>query len=74
VEKQFQFAFGDLVSVRISEPGRNWKLNLRHDIGIYVRQPAGSVDGAKVYFLYTGKVFDRLDVALLDIDEDAYRR
>jgi hypothetical protein len=74
VEKQFQFAFGDLVSVRIPDSNREWKFDLRHDIGIFVGQPYNSVDAGQVYFPYTGEVSVRTDLALLDIDEEAYSR
>ena len=39
LSKQFQFAFGDLVAVGIPKELRDWKFDLRNDIGIYVGQP-----------------------------------
>jgi hypothetical protein len=39
LSKKFLFSFGDLVLVRIPENHREWKFDLRNDIGINVGQP-----------------------------------
>ena len=72
--KSFQFAFGDLVAVHITKERRQWKFDLRWDVGIFIGQPEASVDAAIVYYPFDGKILIRTDVIKLDITDDAYRR
>ena len=72
--KSFQFAFGDLVAVHITKERRQWKFDLRWDVGIFIGQPEASVDAAIVYYPFDGKIFIRTDLIKLDITDDAYRR
>ena len=49
LNKSFQFTFGDLVAVHIPKERRDWKFDLRWDVGIYIGQPESSVDAAVVF-------------------------
>jgi Reverse transcriptase (RNA-dependent DNA polymerase) len=74
VKKKFQYSFGDLVSVGLAQRERDWKFDLRHDIAIYVGQSDHSVDSGLVYYPYTGQYFNRSNLKLVDLSEDAYHR
>ena len=74
VQKTFQFTFGDLVAVHLPKEKRNWKFDLRWDVGIYVGQPEHSVEAALVYFPFKNQLLVRTDVAKLDMPEDSYKR
>ena len=72
LEKSFQFAFGDLVAVRIPKERRNWKFDLRCDIGIYVGQPENTVDSGLIFYPFERSVKCRTDLVKLDISDEAY--
>ena len=36
LHKTFQFVFGDMVAVHLPKERRNWKFDMRWDVGIYV--------------------------------------
>lgn len=74
LKKTFQFAFGDLVYVRIPNDQREWKFDLRQDIGIYVGQPPGSVDAAYVYYPYSNTQYVRSNLSAVDVSDEVYRR
>ena len=74
LNKQFLFAFGDLVAVGIPKELRDWKFDLRNDIGIYVGQPEGTVDAANVYFPDTGQVLTRGSLHKLEVSDDQVLR
>ena len=71
LRKSFQFTFGDLLAVHLSKDKRNWKFDLRWDIGVYISQPPHSVEAAHVFFPYRNAVLVRTDVAKLDITTEA---
>jgi hypothetical protein len=74
VAKTFQFSFGDLVAVHVPDSSREWKFDLREEIGIYVGQPDLTVDSAWVYFPYTGQQLVRSGLRRIDISDEAYRQ
>ena len=74
LRKTFQFSFGDLVAVHTIKEKRNWKFDLRWDVGIYVGQPEHSVEAAMVYFPYRNQLLVRTDVIKLNIKDEAYKR
>ena len=74
LSKQFQFAFGDLVAVGIPKELRDWKFDLRNDIGIYVGQPDGTVDAANVYFPDTGQILTRGSVHKIEVNDEQILR
>ena len=74
LQKVFQFTFGDLVAVHLPKEKRNWKFDLRWDVGVYICQPPHSVEASLVYFLYRNSVLVRTDVAKLEITEEAYKK
>ena len=69
LQKSFQFVFGDIVAVR-----RNWKFDMRWDVGVYVGQPEHSIEAALVYFPYKNQLLVRTDVAKMDMTVEDYRR
>ena len=74
LSKQFQFAFGDLVAVGIPKELREWKFDLRNDIGIYVGQPDGTVDAANIYFPDTGQILTRGSVHKIEVSDEQVLR
>ena len=65
----FKHAFGDIVAVGVPKEQREWKLDLRNDIGIYVGQTEGSVDTYRIYYPHKHKVLDRASVSRIQVDE-----
>ena len=59
LQKTFCFTFGDLVAIDLPKETRNWKFDLRWDVGIYVGQPENSVEAAMVYFPFKKNSFSR---------------
>jgi hypothetical protein len=74
LSKTFQFAFGDLVAVHIPSELREWKFDLRQDVGIFIGQPDHSVDSGLIYYPYLGKVDVRSNLRQLSISDEAYQR
>ena len=74
LQKVFQFTFGDLVAVHLPKEKRNWKFDLRWDVGVYIGQPPHSVEASLVYFPYRNSVLVRTNVAKLEITEEAYKK
>ena len=74
LQKTFRFTFGDLVAIHLPKETRNWKFDLRWDVGIYVGQPEHTVEAALVYFPFKNQLLVRTDVAKLEMSEEAYRR
>jgi hypothetical protein len=74
LERNFISLFFDLVAVKIPDDDREWKFDLRHEVGIYVGQPDHSVDAGIVYFPYTGQELIRSNLHLLNISDEAYRQ
>ena len=74
LSKTFLFSFGDLVAVHTIKEKRQWKFDLRWDVGIFVGQPEHSVEAATIYFPYKNQILVRTDVIKLDINEEAYKR
>jgi hypothetical protein len=48
---------------------RNWKFDLKNDIGIYVGQPDGSVDNSLVYWPFNHSVSERSSLVKLQISD-----
>ena len=74
LSKTFQFCFGDIVAVHLPTDKRNWKFDMRWDVGVYVGQPEHSVEASLVYFPYKNQLLVRTDIAKLDMTADDYRR
>lgn len=71
-ERQCQFKFGDIVAVHVPEDLKQWKFDLKNEIGLYVGQPIGSVNSSIVYFPGTGSTKNRGDVVKLNISDDVF--
>ena len=65
----FTFSFGDIVAVGLPAVDRNWKFDLKNDIGIYVGQPEGSVDSSLVYWPFSHSVSERSSLVKLEISD-----
>jgi hypothetical protein len=74
LSRQYQFAFGDLVAVGIPKELREWKFDLRNDLGIYVGQPDGMVDTHYVYMPHTRTVLTRGSVRKVNITDTDFMR
>ena len=59
-------------TVRIPKERRNWKFDLRWDIGIYVGQPENTVDSGLIFYPFERSVKCRTDLVKLDISDEAY--
>ena len=60
--------------MHIPKERRDWKFDLRWDVGIYIGQPESSVDAATVFYPFDSKVLIRTDLVKLDITDEAYKR
>jgi hypothetical protein len=69
LNRTFNYAFGDIVRVSLPVPDREWKFDVRNDVGIYVGQPSGSVESHLIYWPYTHSVSERSGVSKLEISE-----
>ena len=56
---EFLFTFGQPLCVGIPKDKRTWNWDLKNDLGVYVGQPVGKVNGNLVYFPFTGQVLIR---------------
>ena len=67
---RFLFTFGDFLAVRIPEPDKMWKFDVRRDLGIYLGDADDTKRGYLVYMLPSGSVKVRADCIKLDVSED----
>ena len=61
------FVFGEIVAVGIRKEARVWKFDTKREIGVYLGQPDGYVDGHLIFFPYDQSVLVRGDVMSLRI-------
>ena len=50
VSNQFLFKFGEPVCVPVVSPEKLWRFDSKNDVGIYVGQPSGMVNGSSVFY------------------------
>jgi len=72
MNREFLFPFGQPVTVRI--PKREWRFDLRSDLGIYIGTSAGSVNGGSVYYPSTKAILARAELVPLKITESEFSR
>jgi hypothetical protein len=72
LSSSFRFAFGDLVAHGIPKELREWKFDVRNELGIYVGQPDFSVHSHRIYDPFKHRVYDRQSVHKLDISDLQY--
>ena len=60
MSNQFLFKFGEAVCVPVVAPEKLWRFDSKNDIGIYVGQPSGLVNGSSVFYPWSGKIFERV--------------
>lgn len=65
----FSFSFGEIVCVGLPSVDRNWKFDLKNDVGIYVGQPEGSVDSSLIYWPFNHSVSERASLVKLEITD-----
>ena len=63
-----------MIAVHLPKERRNWKFDMRWDVGIYVGQPEYSVEASLVYFPYKNQMLVRTDVAKMDMTPEDYKR
>ena len=66
----FRFVFGDIVAVKIPQPEKTWKFDVRRDVGIYLGDAEDTKRGCLIYLLSTGSVRVRADCIRLEVSED----
>ena len=49
---RFLFTFGDFLAVRIPEPDKIWKFDVRRDLGIYLGDADDADDTKRGYLVY----------------------
>ena len=64
---RFLYAFGDLVTFRI--PKKNWKFDVRNDLGFFVGEKDGIKGGCQIYRPYEHRITDRSDVYRLNVSD-----
>mmetsp|Transcript_5126 Transcript_5126/g.7162 ORF Transcript_5126/g.7162 Transcript_5126/m.7162 type:complete len:656 (-) Transcript_5126:5864-7831(-) len=57
---RFLFAFGDLVTFRL--PSKEWKFDVRNDLGFFVGEREGIKGGCLIYMPYEHRITPRSDV------------
>jgi len=70
VSNQFLFKFGEAVCVPVVAPEKLWRFDSKNDIGIYVGQPSGMVNGSSVFYPWSGKIFERGSLSKITADMD----
>ena len=63
-----------MVAVHLPKERRNWKFDMRWDVGIYAGQPEHSVKASLVFFPYKNQMLVRTDVAKMDMTAEDYKR
>ena len=66
----FAFTFGELVAVGIRKEARVWKFDTKRELGVYLGQPEGYVDGHLIFMPYDASVLVRGDVISLRIVDE----
>lgn len=59
LEEKYLFKFGEVVCVPVVGPDKIWRFDAKNDIGIYVGQPKGVINGGKVLMPWNGKIYTR---------------
>lgn len=74
VSNTFNFQFGEIVAVGIPKIFKSWKFDLKRDVGIYLGQPVGSVNGHLILNPYDFSVKVRGDVIAMDISDEVMNK
>ena len=69
---KFLFPFGDFVAVRIPDAGKKWKLDLRRDLGIHLRDADDTKRGSLILNPFNGSVQVRLDCIKHELSDHSY--
>jgi len=72
--RSFLFKFGQPVAARIHKTDKEWKFDLKRDIGIYLGEAKGSVNGGLVYFPSNGRILPCHDLISLKINIENFQR
>jgi hypothetical protein len=59
LSRQFQFSFGDFVAVATPDELRDWKFDMRNQIGIYVGDDPNTKDGCCIFWPYSNSISTR---------------
>jgi hypothetical protein len=74
LDRSFIFKFGQPVAAKIHKVDKEWKFDLKRDIGIYLGEAKGSVNGGLVYFPSNGRILPSHDLIPLKIDNENFQR
>ena len=66
----YNFTFGEMVAVGIKKEHRIWQYDTKRELGVYLGQPDGYVDGHLIYFPYDQSVLVRGDVMSLNLPDE----
>ena len=72
LNRMFLFPFGTPVSIQ--KPNREWRFDTRRDLGIYLGNIEGSVNGGLVYIPSTGAICARGDLTELKVSPRDFHR
>jgi len=72
LDRQFLFTFGEPVIVKSTD--RNWKFDVKNDIGIYLGAPDNVINGGWIYYPYTKQVSVRANITEARIPTEAITR
>jgi len=72
LRRRFLFPFGAPVAVRI--PERTWKFDIRNELGIYLGESVGSINGGLVYYPSTHAMMARGDLIPLNIRNEDFQK
>jgi len=64
---RFLYSFGDLVTFRL--PSKDWKFDVRHDLGFYVGEEEGIKGGCLIYRPYEHRITVRADAYRLKVSD-----
>ena len=74
LQRTFLFPFGAPVAVQVPRHEREWRFDVKSDLGIYLGQPKESVNGGLIYYPSTGAILIRADLIPLNIKQEEFQR
>ena len=72
LRQEFLFSFGAPVAARV--PKREWRFDIKNELGVYLGDSGGSVNGGLVYYPSTRAIVARGDLKALTIQPENFKR
>jgi len=72
LHRSFVFPFGQPVAAKVHE--KDWKFDVKRDIGIYLGNSPGTVNGSLVHFPSSGRILPTHDPIPLNISQEKFQR